>query len=732
MSGPPRPENQDGDRVTDARVGSILADRYRIHALLGEGGMGKVYAGEHVLMRKKLAVKVLHRELTTIPDVVQRFEREAMAAANIDHPNVAAATDFGKLDDGSVYLVLEYVQGRSLREEIAEGPIPAERALHVGRQIASALGSAHGLKRVHRDLKPENVMLVDKGGEPDFVKVLDFGIAKVPIGELSKSQRPPGTGTPITKVGMVFGTPEYMAPEQALGQTVDGRADLYALGVILYEMIAGVRPFSSSSQVGILGQQLSKPPPPFSERAPGIAVPRAAEQLVLKLLAAEAADRFQTAADVSAAIDAIIGPPITRRGFQRSETSLQDLAGLRHALAPSPVVVDDRAHGSDRRSAPDTGDAAALKIEVPLTEGVDPPLPSFSEAGLFGASSAGAAAGSAAASGSGSSAAGGAGKRLGGALSSAGAANLWDGVLTYGGAALSHAERTVDRLRRGLPERLQPPLAGVSSRALLFGLGGGVLLLIVVAGSLLIGSSDPPVAPDRRAEGPAAEPAPSEPAEPTSGKEAAEAAAEPATLAEAKQLGLEALERFAKARPNEAAVQLALAEAELQGKQHARAVKNVERVIGLEPMRIHDPDVSNLLMAAAQVPASSDAAFELLESKMKAKGADVIYELAVTKGVPPNVRRRAEAWLKTPAFQKNSSPELNVAVALRHATECRQRHALLKRAKNVGDRRSLSYLKSYQSKTGCGASKKADCHACMRGDDLLTQAITAVQQRDRD
>src|SRR5690606_778699 len=180
MSGPPRPENQDGDRVTDARVGSILADRYRIHALLGEGGMGKVYAGEHVLMRKKLAVKVLHRELTTIPDVVQRFEREAMAAANIDHPNVAAATDFGKLDDGSVYLVLEYVQGRSLREEIAEGPIPAERALHVGRQIAPALGSAHGLAIVHRDLQPENVMLADKGGEPDVGKVVEYGIAEAP------------------------------------------------------------------------------------------------------------------------------------------------------------------------------------------------------------------------------------------------------------------------------------------------------------------------------------------------------------------------------------------------------------------------------------------------------------------------------------------------------------------------------------------------------------------------
>ena len=260
MSGPsslespnPRAERLD----TDSRVGTVLAERYRIDSLLGEGGMGRVYAAEHVLMRKRLAVKVLHRELTTVPEVVARFEREAMAAANIDHPNVAAATDFGKLVDGAVFLVLEYVQGRNLRDEIAAGPLSLERALHIGRQIASALASAHALDIVHRDLKPENVMLVEKAADPDFVKVLDFGIAKVPIGETQDG----ASGKPITKVGMVFGTPEYMAPEQALGQAVDGRADLYALGVILYEMLAGLRPFSSKSQVGILGQQLSKPPP---------------------------------------------------------------------------------------------------------------------------------------------------------------------------------------------------------------------------------------------------------------------------------------------------------------------------------------------------------------------------------------------------------------------------------------------------------------------------------------
>ncbi|HEY6077321.1 MAG TPA: serine/threonine-protein kinase, partial [Polyangiaceae bacterium] len=316
MSGPSSP----GSSGADARVGTTLADRYRIDALIGEGGMGRVYAAEHVLMRKRLAIKVLHRELTTMAEVVARFEREAMAAANIDHPNVAAATDFGKLADGAVFLVLEYVQGKNLRDEIATGPIAAERALHITRQIAAGLGSAHALDIVHRDLKPENVMLVDKGGDPDFVKVLDFGIAKVPIGEVPDPSKPKGPGaqvhTPITKAGMVFGTPEYMAPEQALGQTVDGRADLYALGVILYEMLCGSRPFSSQSQVGILGQQLSKPPPKISDRAPGIAVPPAVEQVAMKLLQRESSERYQSAAEVVEVINRLLAP-IPGRGIYR-------------------------------------------------------------------------------------------------------------------------------------------------------------------------------------------------------------------------------------------------------------------------------------------------------------------------------------------------------------------------------------------------------------------------------
>src|SRR5580692_1688622 len=159
--------------------GTIIAERYRVDSLLGEGGMGKVYAAEHVHMRKQVAIKVLHPEMSTTPEVVARFEREAVAAGKITHPNVAAATDFGRLADKSFFLVLEYVAGTDLRKAVGKGALPPERAVHIVRQIAAAVGAAHAAGVVHRDLKPENIMLVERDGDPDFVKVLDFGIAKI-------------------------------------------------------------------------------------------------------------------------------------------------------------------------------------------------------------------------------------------------------------------------------------------------------------------------------------------------------------------------------------------------------------------------------------------------------------------------------------------------------------------------------------------------------------------------
>ncbi|MBS2018581.1 MAG: serine/threonine protein kinase [Deltaproteobacteria bacterium] len=305
---PPARANSVRPGGAKALIGLTISDRYKIERLLGEGGMGAVYQAEHTLMRKRMAIKVLHPEMTRLPEVVQRFEREAMAAAHIDHPHVVTATDFGKLDDGSFFLALEFVEGKSLREAIAEGRLELGRALHIARQMAAALSRAHGLNIVHRDLKPENVMLVERDGDPDFVKVLDFGIAKVPIGELGTNDKDAaGPGQPVlTQAGMVYGTPEYMAPEQALGQPVDARADLYALGIILYEMLCGVRPFEAESKVALLGMQVTAPMPPTAQKCPEANVPPEVEALILRLLAKEATERVGEAKEVIEGITTIL------------------------------------------------------------------------------------------------------------------------------------------------------------------------------------------------------------------------------------------------------------------------------------------------------------------------------------------------------------------------------------------------------------------------------------------
>jgi serine/threonine-protein kinase len=278
----------------DPLLGTVIADRYRVDEKLGVGGMGAVYRAEHVLMKKPVAVKVLHREMTVVGEVVKRFEREAIAAGRIDHPNVTVATDFGKLRDGAFYLVLEYVPGRSLSTAMKEdGVFPVPRALFIARQVAAALGAAHAANIVHRDLKPDNIMLIERGGTKDFVKVLDFGIAKV---------NEDGGGQ-LTRIGSVFGTPQYMAPEQAAGKPVDHRADLYSLGLVLYEMLAGKAAFGSMELVAILTKQLTEPPPPLPE-----SVDADVAALVMRLAEKDPDARVQTAQELVAWIDARLGP----------------------------------------------------------------------------------------------------------------------------------------------------------------------------------------------------------------------------------------------------------------------------------------------------------------------------------------------------------------------------------------------------------------------------------------
>jgi serine/threonine-protein kinase len=269
-----------------------------------------------------------------MPEIVARFEREAVTAGNIQSPHVAAATDFGRLPDGSFFLVMEYVAGRTLRSVLEGGALDSARALHILEGILSGLHAAHSTGIVHRDLKPENVMLVERDGDPDFAKVLDFGIAKVDAGSGAGGQA--SASSPLTRVGAVIGTPDYMSPEQALGQPVDARSDLYALGVILYEMLAGRLPFEGGT-VTLLRQHVMAEVPELPSAVTAGIDSRIAPVL-RRLLAKAPEHRFADATELMRAIDACTTAPggsgVGGSGASVDRIAGPDLAASRHRWDP--------------------------------------------------------------------------------------------------------------------------------------------------------------------------------------------------------------------------------------------------------------------------------------------------------------------------------------------------------------------------------------------------------------
>jgi serine/threonine-protein kinase len=269
-----------------ARVGTLIAQRYRLTALLGEGGIGTVYAADDVVLRMPVALKLLKPEYSTEPEVLARFEREADAMIALAHENVVQALAFGRTAEGEMCMVMELVEGETLRSVLRRvRPVPVPDALEITQQIASALVRAHSLGIVHRDLKPENVMVTRRADGRPQCKVLDFGMARVLCGSYTGE-------APLTRRGQVFGTPEYMAPEQAMGQPVDAHADQYALGVILYEMLAGRRPFAAATPLDLLQLQIHQRPTPLHELAPHVPPPLAAT--VARMLAKRPSERFPT------------------------------------------------------------------------------------------------------------------------------------------------------------------------------------------------------------------------------------------------------------------------------------------------------------------------------------------------------------------------------------------------------------------------------------------------------
>jgi eukaryotic-like serine/threonine-protein kinase len=274
-------------------VGTLLAGRYRIKSLCGEGGMGRVYEAEHAEIGRRVAVKVLHPAYSRTPEVVERFRREARAASKAGHPNIVDVTDSGMTSDGSFFFVMEFVEGVELGLVIfKEGPLSASRSLHIAAQMCDALQAAHDAGIIHRDLKPENVLLINREGQPDFVKVLDFGIAK--SAEVEESAK---AGRRLTRPGVAMGTPEYMAPEQAAGKAADPRSDIYAVGSIVYEMLTGNPPYDGDNVMEVLHKKANESPPPLRTLRPDI--PLEVEQLVERAMARAPSMRPQSMAELA-------------------------------------------------------------------------------------------------------------------------------------------------------------------------------------------------------------------------------------------------------------------------------------------------------------------------------------------------------------------------------------------------------------------------------------------------
>jgi serine/threonine protein kinase len=258
-------------------IGLVLDGRYQVEELIGEGGMGRVYLAEHVEIGRRVAIKILHPVYGRMPDLVERFRREARAASKIGHPHIVDVTDSGTTDDGSVYFVMEYLEGVELASVIdREGALDVARALRITSQICRALSAAHAVGIIHRDLKPENIFLTSREGASDFVKVLDFGIAKSSEAEEARGKR-------LTHPGMAMGTPEYMSPEQAAGRPADERCDVYAVGAILYEMLTGIPPYEGDNFMEILTKKATIDPRPPSVLRPEM--PPLVEALVQSAMA---------------------------------------------------------------------------------------------------------------------------------------------------------------------------------------------------------------------------------------------------------------------------------------------------------------------------------------------------------------------------------------------------------------------------------------------------------------
>jgi hypothetical protein len=357
-SAPPEPPDQ------LLPPGTVLGERYRIEEVIGQGGMGTVYRAQHLTLGKTFAVKVLKTLHTKRPDFVARFQREAVSASQIHHPGIVDVFDFGRAEEGSFYCVMEYLSGETLAERLSrQGALPVAEAIRIGRDMALALSAAHTQGIFHRDIKPENVLLVPQPGAPDAAKIVDFGIAR--LAETARDSRETGEG-------MIFGTPQYMSPEQASGLSQDARADVYSLGVLLWELVAGAPPFRGVSATHVLAAHLLEPAPRLPRSGPHGTIPRRLGRLLARMMAKRPEDRPDHMADVVAELDVILTPRAPGAGWAVAALALLAVASATGAL--SLWLARHHQHAAALVLSPPPAVSAATPLLLTTTIAGAPPV----------------------------------------------------------------------------------------------------------------------------------------------------------------------------------------------------------------------------------------------------------------------------------------------------------------------------------------------------------------------
>lgn len=650
---------EDSGRETDSDdlVGRIVAERYLVERLLGSGGMGAVYAAQHTQLKKLVALKILHGAMSSNEEVVARFEREAVAAGRLVHPGIVAATDFGRLEDGSFYLALEFVDGQSLAELLDdEKTLSPARAVGIAIQINDALCAAHGEDIVHRDMKPENVMLVRGEDGEDYVKVVDFGIAKIRLDEEHQEG--------LTRAGLVFGTPEYMSPEQAMGNEADARSDLYGVGMLLYEMLAGSSPFREEDVTAMLTAQIKQPPPPLSED-----IPSEVRDVVMRLLSKDPDERPQSADELAEEL------------FQIAE-------GLGWAL-PSPRTSTGTR--TDRRRQP-SNPPRARQGSTPFR----------SKLGSTRTRSTPPASGP---------------KKRSMLLPVLG---LGVGVVIGAAAMLTNTEVVPTEEMREKAERIDAEAQLIADASAgdrdaiseLRRLTTSKQRELEEAGLITVSEkrADHASSSDRNEEA-------------SVGEKGETPRAAGATEERPLVVSPQADERVAE----QANRYMVLGRGYSVIKHFSAAVEMYRLAVRLDPHLSQDTELLLDIRSAIAARDAVDDALDFALHALGSHGADLIFDVYLDHlgeaGMTPVVAR-AMRIAKSDELMEQATPELQIALRLQSAKYCAQYRDIIPDAAKYADERSLQKLKALQHTRGCGTDGKNDCFICLRRDDVpLDEAI---------